>query len=219
MKKRKIKREKTKYNILITALIPLLILLLSFRLLVFDTNFYEKEFDKNNVYEFFNKETVNRELNSLFNYFINNKELTTNFFNQKEKIHLEDVKILINGAINLLIILSFLFFMALIYYYRNKKLHGFLNSLMFGGLLTLIYLIIILFLVLFNFKGLFLNFHLIMFDNDYWMLNPETDNLIVLFPTQFFYDAIIRIMIYSVIISLVFIGFSYYIRRLYYSKT
>ncbi|MBI2667718.1 TIGR01906 family membrane protein [Candidatus Woesearchaeota archaeon] len=213
MKKRKIRKEKIKFNILITSLVPLLILLLSFRLLAFDTDFYEKEFNKNNVYEIFNEDIVHRELNNLFNYFINNKELNTNFFNQKEKIHLEDVKILINGAINLLMILSFLFFIALIYYYKTKKIHGFFNSLIFGGLLSLFYLIIILFLALFNFNGLFLNFHLVMFDNDYWMLNPETDNLIVLFPAQFFYDAVIRIVIYSAIISLIFIGCGFYIKK------
>ena len=69
------------------------------------------------------------------------------------------------------------------------------------------YIIILILLVSINFDNLFFNFHILVFDNLYWLLNPETDNLIVLFPAQFFYDAVINIIIYSAIISILIIIF------------
>jgi integral membrane protein (TIGR01906 family) len=201
MKKKIIKKEN-KFNFLIIAIIPLLIFLIGFRLVVFDLDFYEKEFEKNEIYNHFSKDIVKLEVNNLFNYFINDKELTTNFFDQKEKTHLKDVKNLINSSIKLLFILIILFFLILIYYYKTKKINIFLNSLMLGSILTIFFIITLFLIVSSNFDSLFVNFHLILFDNNLWQLNPEIDNLIVLFPTQFFYDIVIRMIIISILISI-----------------
>jgi integral membrane protein (TIGR01906 family) len=42
---------------------------------------------------------------------------------------------------------------------------------------------------LFNFEWLFLQFHLLSFANDFWLLDPTRDYLIMLFPGGFWYDA------------------------------
>ena len=127
---------------------------------------------------------------------------------------------MIDSAINLLLILILLFFILLIYFYNTKQLIIFFNSLMLGSFLSIFLILIIFLLSLSNFDDLFLNFHLISFNNDLWLLNPETDNLIKLFPQQFFYDALSRIVIYSLIISVLVLIFSFYIRnRLKYNNT
>ena len=197
-----------KFNILIVAIIPLLIILLGFRLLVFDYNFYDKEFKKNNIYDNFSENLVRAEVNNLFNYFTNDQELETDFFNEIEKIHLSDVKNLINSVINLLMLLVIIVIGFFIYYFKAKKLKIFLNSIFLGSLLNLFFIIISLILVLLNFDFIFLSFHLNLFNNDYWLLSSN-DNLINLFPQQFFYDAAIRIILYTLIISsiLLFIAF------------
>ena len=51
---------------------------------------------------------------------------------------------------------------------------------------------------------MFLKFHEISFNNNLWLLNPETDNLIKLFPLEFFYDFVLKIVLYSVIASIIF---------------
>lgn len=221
MKRKKSRKEsKQKFNLLIIVFVPLIIILLGFRIIVYNQSFYEKEFQKNNVYETFPEQTVDIEVGNLFNYLINDKKLDTTFFNEKEKSHLKDVKDMIDSAINLLLILILLFFILLIYFYNTKQLIIFFNSLMLGSFLSIFLILIIFLLSLSNFDDLFLNFHLISFNNDLWLLNPETDNLIRLFPQQFFYDALSRIVIYSLLISVLVLIFSFYIRnRLKYNNT
>ena len=221
MKRKKSRKEsKQKFNLLIIVFVPLIIILLGFRIIVYNQSFYEKEFQKNNVYETFPEQTVDIEVGNLFNYLINDKKLDTTFFNEKEKSHLKDVKDMIDSAINLLLILILLFFILLIYFYNTKQLIIFFNSLMLGSFLSIFLILIIFLLSLSNFDDLFLNFHLISFNNDLWLLNPETDNLIKLFPQQFFYDALSRIVIYSLLISVLVLIFSFYIRnRLKYNNT
>ncbi len=43
---------------------------------------------------------------------------------------------------------------------------------------------------LLNFDRLFLQFHLLSFANDFWLLDPTKDYLIMLFPEGFWFDAI-----------------------------
>ena len=45
-----------------------------------------------------------------------------------------------------------------------------------------------------DFSDLFIQFHLLSFSNDLWLLDPRTDNLIRLFPQEFFLDAAMRIV-------------------------
>jgi len=41
---------------------------------------------------------------------------------------------------------------------------------------------------LFGFEQLFVLFHLLSFTNEFWILDPRKDYLIMLFPGGFFYD-------------------------------
>jgi len=56
------------------------------------------------------------------------------------------------------------------------------NIFLYSFIPILIFLILYLFV---PFDKLFINFHLILFRNDLWLLNPETDRLIVLLPEDF----------------------------------
>ncbi|HEY7064442.1 MAG TPA: TIGR01906 family membrane protein [Chloroflexota bacterium] len=54
-----------------------------------------------------------------------------------------------------------------------------------------------------DFSDLFVQFHLLSFSNDLWLLDPRTDNLIRLFPQEFFLDAAMRIVVFTVFQALV----------------
>jgi integral membrane protein (TIGR01906 family) len=44
-----------------------------------------------------------------------------------------------------------------------------------------------------DFDNLFLEFHLLSFDNNLWILDPTKDNLLMMFPQGFWYDSAIRL--------------------------
>ncbi len=71
------------------------------------------------------------------------------------------------------------------------------------------FLILIFYLIiLFNFNNVFNYFHLISFNNNYWLLNPEADNLIKMFPEKIFFDLARTAILYSFILSLIILIFS-----------
>ncbi len=167
-------------KILLTVIIILVVILLNGKSYLFNMKYYDAEFKKLGIYEVFQEDQALEQLDNLIDYLKENKPLTTSFFNEKEKQHLYDVQRLIQKGISLFYLL--LFFCAAFLYINRKELS---YVLIYAGI-SLILLPFIFFLI--NFESAFLFFHNIAFNNDLWILNPETDNLIKLFPEQFFYD-------------------------------
>jgi len=189
------------FKILFVISLILLIITLNFKLLALNQNFYQKEFDKLNIY---NKipEADKNALN-LINY-IKDREQLNSFFNEKERLHMKDVKGLIQEISLLFYISLILTILLLIYFIYAKNYKIILNSIFLSSLLTII-IILILSLSLINFDISFTKFHLIAFSNNLWQLNPETDNLINLFPLEFFYDITKQIIINILISSFILI--------------
>jgi len=194
---------KVKGVVLIITLI-LFIFLLNFKLLVYNTNFYSKELDRLNI-------TIPRELaetniNNLISYFKSEKELTTNFFNEKEKLHLRDVKGLINKTIVLFYITLALLIILIALNYKNLK-----KPFIFSGIIAIL---IIFIFCLINFESFFNNmFHKLLFNNDLYLLDPSRDNLINLFPYEFFQDFAYRLFLNSFISSLILITIGFILKK------
>lgn len=188
---------KPKY--LLFMIIPFIIILFSFKLLVFNYDFYEKQFDHELDKDFVKGNTLN-----LFEYFKGNSELSDNF-NEKEKLHLKDVKDLITKFLFIFYVLSLIFIISIVYLLYKKDFNAIRFNLIVGGCFTLF---LILILVLFDFSELFLRFHYLIFSNELWLLNPETDLLINIFTENFFFNFFKRIILNSSIISciLIFVG-------------
>jgi integral membrane protein (TIGR01906 family) len=112
-------------------------------------------------------------------------------FNEREMIHLEDVRSLIQldywvrrGALFLLIVCA----LALFFGFRVKW-RILVKGLSWGGLITVGLMVVLALWAFFDFEQFFILFHLASFRNEYWMLDPARDYLIRLFPEGFFYDA------------------------------
>lgn len=117
-----------------------------------------------------------------------------NFFNEREIEHMKDVKNIFRYLIYLTIIIGVLIFILI-------KKQDFPNIFLFSFIPIIIFLILYLFV---PFDKLFIDFHLILFKNDLWLLNPETDRLIVLLPEEFFIRAFQKILIFTSL-SLIFL--------------
>ncbi len=127
--------------------------------------------------------------NTTFQYTFTNEEGTeVNCFNTREQTHMADCLqlfhlcrgiMLLSAAVTCLCILA----LALGKHWGRGTV-GFMTG---NGLVLLLCLTLVVW-GLADFNGLFVRFHQAFFSNDLWLLNPQTDLLIRLMPTQFFVD-------------------------------
>ena len=126
-------------------------------------------------------------------------------FNQREIIHLKDVKELIrlDYRVFLLTLLYALTYAGIVFFWQKRKYWRQLVWGMIGGSsLTLAVMLIFGLGTLFDFDWLFLQFHLISFANEFWLLDPAKDYLIMLFPQGFWYDAALLCVITTLILAI-----------------
>ncbi len=113
-------------------------------------------------------------------------------FNQREVAHLRDVKGLVWLDYRLLLstLIYVLAYGGVSLLWRRKIYWRRLAwGTVAGGSLTLALMLALGVGMLLNFDQLFLQFHLISFANELWLLDPSRDYLIMLFPQGFWYDA------------------------------
>lgn len=172
------------------------IILLNFRLLVFNYHYYQKEFAKLGVYNRFEKNVADAQSKKLIDYLCCQNGIDSEFFTQREILHLKDVKGLIRLAnIQLFINLSLVILVSsLLILGKKKELLS--SALKFGSIIGIISIIALTAIATINFNILFTNFHLISFRNNLWLL-PEDANLIKLFPQEFFRDFANRVVLQS----------------------
>jgi len=122
-------------------------------------------------------------------------------FNEREKLHMEDVKILYQRAM----LVGHLFFGAgaafavaalFVKGWRRRALEGYIRgNTIFFAMLALIGLYAAL-----DFGSFWTLFHQLLFSNDLWLLDPATDVLIQMVPEQFFFDLVMRIALTAAVL-------------------
>lgn len=141
---------------------------------------------------------VARHLVDYFNLKVNTAQIVVgkrgeefNLFNERELVHLQDVRSLIQldylvqrGALLLLITCV----LVLLFGFRVGW-RMLVKGLSWGSLITVGLMVVLALWAFFGFEKLFILFHLVSFPNEYWMLDPAKDYLIKLFSEGFFYDA------------------------------
>ena len=123
------------------------------------------------------------------------------FFNDREKAHMVDVQRLFLGGIDLRRIALAVFVSMLVILVFTKAdwkrilPKSFLMGV--GGFAVAVGALALL--IAKDFNKYFVIFHEIFFDNDLWLLYPETDLLIRMLPEGFFFDMVIRIGVIFVV--------------------
>jgi len=113
-------------------------------------------------------------------------------FNQREVIHLRDVKGLIR--LDYWVLLGTLIYVlsyagVSLFWRRRRYWRRLAWGTISGGGITLALMLAMGLGILLNFDQLFYQFHLLSFTNELWQLDPTKDYLIMLFPGGFWYDA------------------------------
>lgn len=116
-------------------------------------------------------------------------------YDERERIHMEDVLFLYDRARlvrNLSILLTVLLTVYVVSRDPRWKNHW-LRMLFYTGLGNVDLMILLGLLIWLDFTKYFTYFHLLLFDNDLWILDPQRHVLIQLLPETFFINTAIRI--------------------------
>ncbi len=127
--------------------------------------------------------------NTEFQYTFTNEEGTeVNCFNTREQTHMADCLQLFHLCRGIMLLSAAVTCGCILALVMGKKWgRGTVGFLTGNGLVLLLCLTLVAW-GLADFEGLFVRFHQTFFSNDLWLLNPQTDLLIRLMPTQFFVD-------------------------------
>lgn len=138
-------------------------------------------------------------------------------FNEREKLHMVDVKQLVLTAGIVLIAFATLF-VGLTFFHLKK---GNISQMWLWFNQTLLGLSIVLCVIvgyaLADFDSFWTIFHQLFFNNDLWLLNPATDRLIVMMPLELFQALVFRIVsVFLVILASIYIGVMNYGKKYSY---
>jgi len=136
---------------------------------------------------------------------------TYSLFNEREAIHLRDVKWLfrLDYWVFLGTLLYSLAFAGFFLWLGGRRQVA--RGLVWGSGLTLSLMLVLGLVAMLNFDQFFLQFHLLSFTNEFWQLDPSQDYLIMLFPRGFWYDATLFIAAATVAGAVVIGGVGIYL--------
>jgi len=181
-------------TLLFVVCIPLLLVTTNLRLAVNDQRLYEYGFSRYEVAAAtgLSPEELSAAARQITGYFNSDEELLDiEFFGEREILHMRDVKGLVRLGYAVQVgSLSYaaLFILAGFALRRGAFWRRLAGYLIRGSWLTIALIAVIGLWALVDFDSLFLAFHLAGFSNDLWQLSPA-DNLLLMFPQEFFNEA------------------------------
>jgi integral membrane protein (TIGR01906 family) len=181
--------------------LPVLLLTASLAWAVNSLWLYQSGFEKYNVSQTtgLTEPELQKAARGLISYFNSGEEYISitvekdgkpfELFNEREEMHLKDVKGLIWLDYQVLLgtLVYALAYAGVSVWRRDWRRLGW--GLVGGSGLTMALVLALGLGALFNFDQLFWQFHLLSFANEFWLLDPTRDYLIMLFPGGFWYDA------------------------------
>lgn len=134
------------------------------------------------------------------NFQMSIKGVQQEFFSERDKLHMIDVKnLVIKGKLIRNIAFGyFLLISVLIYYITKDKQKRFSKLMIYtfvGGIIPVLLLAVLMNI---DFYKYFTVFHEIFFNNDLWLLDPAKDRLINMYPEAFFSDIAFKIVFYYI---------------------
>ena len=171
----------------------------------FDINFYKEFYQKENIANYIDTSSDNliNNTQNLLNYLNKKEQLNTDWFPEKDILHMVDVQNLYTFSHSIMIYCFITFILStiiIILILRGKSLL-YITKIFNKVLLLFIVLVGGLSAVIaYNFNSFWIKFHTTLFSNDLWLLSPNESNLIKMVPEEFFISLITKIIIYILIL-------------------
>lgn len=220
---KQMKKINAVFAILFVILVPIVLLLTNVQIVAFNRDYYRAEYTKYDIpgHIGMNMDELMDSTEKLLLYLDNKRENldfeadfingTEEFFSQRDKLHMIDVKgLFVKGRlirnISLLYTAGFVLFL-----FRNKPVYRQMRKLARYGIFIsaagIAPVLVLMILMNIDFYKYFTVFHEIFFTNDLWLLDPAQDRLVNIFPQDFFTDMAFSISyLYVAEIILIFIG-------------
>ena len=184
----------------------------------FDLNFYKDFYQKENIPSSIGTSSDNliNNTQNLLNYLNKKEQLNTDWFSEKDILHMVDVQNLYTFSHNIMIYCFITFILStiiIILILRGKSLL-YITKIFNKVLLLFIVLVGGLSAVIaYNFNSFWIKFHTTLFSNDLWLLSPNESNLIKMVPEEFFISLITKIIIYILILFILLFTSNIVIRK------
>lgn len=137
-------------------------------------------------------------------------------YNETELLHLEDVQILFRWGLKVLkgawvlVAISGLF-LAAIHGEQGRRTVS--RALIISGIAGLTLLLLLGLAARSDFTDFWTRFHLVIFTNDLWRLDPLEDRLIMMFPEEFFESSVFRTGAISLAVSGTYLILGFLVNR------
>ena len=184
----------------------------------FDINFYKEFYQKENIANYIDTSSDNliNNTQNLLNYLNKKEQLNTDWFSEKDILHMVDVQNLFTFSHSIMIYCFITFILStiiIILILRGKSLL-YITKIFNKVLLLFIVLVGGLSAVIaYNFNSFWIKFHTTLFSNDLWLLSPNESNLIKMVPEEFFISLITKIIIYILILFILLFTSNIVIRK------
>lgn len=185
----------------------------------FNHSFYSYEYQKNNQAEVIgmSDEDLMKATDTLLDYLEDKRDdivveaqvndYTREVFNERETLHMIDVKDLCihaKMAAGILFVAGIVIFIYLFMKEKKNRLETCSYGFYHGLICILIFVSFIAIYAICDFYDFWMNFHYVFFDNDLFILDPNTSIMINMFPESFFSDLVfLIIVIYAAVLALI----------------
>lgn len=137
-------------------------------------------------------------------------------YNERETLHMKDVKNLYQKAVlvrNILACAALAGFLVL-FFRDRRRFPSLLKDGLKQGLLCLLMLVLFVSIwAIADFDSFWLNFHYVFFDNDLFLLDPNTSIMINMFPTTFFMHMVFMIIFVFALMAAAVYGFACFLEK------
>ena len=184
----------------------------------FDINFYKNFYQKENLASSIgtSSDSLINNTQNLLNYLNKKEQLNTDWFSEKDILHMVDVQNLYTFSHNIMIycLLTLIISTIIIILILRGKSLLYITKIFNKVLLLFIVLVGGLSVVIaYNFNSFWIKFHTTLFSNDLWLLSPNESNLIKMVPEEFFISLITKIIIYILILFILLFTSNIVIRK------
>jgi len=190
------------------VVLSLSVLLAVFWLCAFDWQWYEKAFSQLGVYQNFSPERVAGQTENLFAYLNNAAEIDQSFYTVRELVHLQDIKKILLALKIISAIIAAIFLAGSYLSWHGLGKEQTVRNIFWAGSFSLIFYLAAAVLLAKFFEPAFLWLHRLLFQNDFWQLDPAVESLIVIFPPALFAALGLKIITSAVVVGLLIMAVS-----------